>query len=108
MRVRIYKPAKTAMQSGRALTHEWLVEPDLYAPRTLEPIMGWTAADDTLVELLGKLRFPTCEEAVVFATRKGWEYTIVDPHVRQVTPRNYLDNFRYRPPDPAPAEEKAK
>jgi len=101
MRVRIYRPTKTAMQSGRARTHGWLVEPELYAPRTPEPLMGWIAADDTLVELLGKLRFPTREEAIAFATHKGWEYTLEEPHNRKVVPRNYLDNFKWRAPEAA-------
>ena len=45
--VRISKPAKTAMQSGRANTTRWLLE---YAPadaQEADPLMGWAGSRDT-------------------------------------------------------------
>lgn len=100
MRVRIYKPAKSAMQSGRAKTHEWLLEPELLTPRTPEPLMGWVSAADTLGELRGRLRFASAEEAIAFAGRHGWTYILEEPAERRIQPRNYLDNFRIvRPQD---------
>jgi hypothetical protein len=100
MRVRIFRPAKSAMQSGRAGTAEWLVEPALATPRTPEPLMGWVSANDTLSEMQGRLRFHTPEEAVSFARRKGWDFVLEAPAERHIPPRNYLDNFRIvRPED---------
>jgi len=100
MRVRILKPAKTAMQSGRAGIDEWRIEPERATPRTPESLMGWVSADDTLSELCGRLRFHTPEEAASFARRNGWEYVVEIPAERNVRPRNYLDNFRIiRPED---------
>ncbi len=99
MRVRIYKPAKSAAQSGRAKTHGWLLEPELLTPRTPEPLMGWVSAGDTLSELRGKLRFDTQEEAVAFANRNGWEFVLEPPAERRISPRNYLDNFRITRPE---------
>jgi len=93
MKVRIYQPAKTAMQSGRAKDH-WLVEPDLQTARIPDPLMGWTSAGDTMNELQGKLKFTTAAEAVAFAQGKGWEYAISSVHERKITPKNYLDNFK--------------
>jgi len=100
MRVKIYQPARTATQSGRARTHWWLIEPELPTPRTPEPLMGWASAGDTLGELRDKLRFGTVEEAMLFAQRNGWEYYVAEPEERIVRPRTYLDNFRIvRPQD---------
>ena len=100
MRVRVYRPTKTAAQSGRGKTHEWVVEPEILTARTPEPLMGWASAGDTLGELRGRLRFSTQSEAISFATRKGWEYIVEEPAERRLTPRNYLDNFRItRPQD---------
>jgi len=100
MRVRIHKPPKNAMQSGRAGTDEWRIAPVLATPRTPEPLMGWVSADDTFTELFYRLRFDTAEEAVAFAQRNGWEFEIEAPAERRVRPRNYLDNFRIvRPED---------
>ena len=100
MRVRLYRPAKSAMQSGRGRSHTWLIEPELLTPRMPEPLMGWISADDTFSELRRRLQFNSCEEAMDFARRQGWEAVIEEPAERRVTPRNYLDNFRIvRPQD---------
>jgi hypothetical protein len=96
MSVRIYQPAKSVMQSGRAGTAEWIIEHERAVPRIPEPLMGWTSADDTLNEI--RLVFKTVDEAVAFAQKKGWAYNIGHAHQRHVKPRNYVDNFRYLPP----------
>jgi hypothetical protein len=98
--VRIYKPAKSAAQSGRGKTHEWLLEPELLTSRTPEPLMGWVSAGDTMSELRNRLRFCTKDEAISFAKRNIWEYVLEEPAERRICPRNYLDNFRIvRPQD---------
>ena len=100
MRVRIYKPAKSAAQSGRAKSDAWLLEPELLTPRTPEPLMGWVSSGDTMSELKGRLKFRSAEEAMAFARRKGWEYLVEEPEERKSIPRNYLDNFKIvRPED---------
>lgn len=92
MRVRIYQPSKTAMQSGRAKTQSWVLEYEIETPRRPEPLMGWISSGDTLNQV--KLRFPTQEEAVAFAERNGWSYDIATAQERRVLPKNYADNFR--------------
>ena len=46
MAARIYKPAKTAMQSGTAKTREWVLDYEPEQPREIEPLMGWTSSGD--------------------------------------------------------------
>src|SRR5258707_751246 len=46
MMARIYKPARTAMQSGAAKTKEWVLEYEPEQPRQIEPLMGWTSSGD--------------------------------------------------------------
>jgi hypothetical protein len=100
MRVRVYRPAKSAAQSGRGKTHEWVVEPELVTPRAPEPIMGWASAGDTLGELQGRLRFASVDEALAFVKYKGWEAIVEEATERRIQPRNYLDNFKIvRPED---------
>jgi hypothetical protein len=100
MRVRVYRPAKSAAQSGRGKTHQWVIEPELLTPRAPDPIMGWASAADTLSELVGRLLFPSLDDALAFVRQKGWEAVIEPPVERRVEPRNYLDNFRIvRPQD---------
>ena len=104
IRCRIYQPPKNAMQSGRARTDRWVLEYEIETPRRPEPLMGWTAAGDTLNQV--RLSFATREEAVAFAARKGFEYAVEMPTPHRVRPRNYADNFRYAPPKPAPVAGK--
>jgi hypothetical protein len=97
MIVRIYKPAKSAMQSARGKTHEWVVECELSSRREPDPLMGWISSCDTDNQI--RLTFETKEEAVTFAKEKGWRYILSKPKARTVRPRNYADNFRYIPSD---------
>ena len=68
MQVRIYKPAKTAMQSGQRNTKEWLLESEP-APKEIDPLMGWTSSRDTMQQV--KLYFATLEEATAYAKKEG-------------------------------------
>jgi len=92
MRVRIFKPAKTAMQSGQANTKEWLLESEP-APKEIDPLMGWTGSRNTMEQV--QLWFATVDEASAYAEKSGWQYTIEQPHVRPVRPKAYADNFAY-------------
>jgi len=100
MRVRVYRPAKSAAQSGRGKTHSWVVEPEIMTRRAPDPIMGWASASDTLSECKDRLHFPSQEDALAFVKNKGWEVVVEEPSERRIQPRNYLDNFRIvRPQD---------
>ena len=90
---RIYRPSKTAMQSGRAQTRKWLLEYEPATRRDPDPLMGWASARDTLNEV--KMRFPTLDEAVAFAEKHGLQYTVIEPHARTPKAKSYADNFRY-------------
>jgi hypothetical protein len=90
---RIYQPAKTAMQSGRARTRKWVLEYSPASPRVPNPLMGWTSAEDTLNQV--RLHFDTVDEARAFAERKGLDYTIIASHRPVEKPKSYADNFRY-------------
>ncbi|HZB94186.1 MAG TPA: ETC complex I subunit [Stellaceae bacterium] len=93
---RIYQPAKTAMQSGRAQTDKWVLDYELPTQRRPDPLMGWISAGDTLNQV--QLRFETLEEAVAYAQKHGLDYVVVPPHQRAFKPKAYADNFRYDRP----------
>ena len=92
-RARIFKPAKTATQSGRAQTRRWVLEYEPASPREPDPLMGWASARDTLNQV--RLRFQTLEEAKAFAEKHGIDYSIEEPHEARFKPKSYADNFRY-------------
>lgn len=92
MRARIYKPARTAMQQGRAKTYGWVLDIEPQAPRRPDPLMGWASARDTTNQI--RLTFETKEAAVAYATSHGLDYVVREPHERTVRPKSYADNFR--------------
>ncbi|HTE36558.1 MAG TPA: ETC complex I subunit [Reyranella sp.] len=92
MKVRIFKPAKTAMQSGVGQTREWLLESEPM-PKFVDPLMGWTGSRDTMQQV--QLWFPTLEEAKAYAEKNGWQHTVEMPHSRPVRPKAYADNFAF-------------
>ncbi len=93
MTVRIYKPAKTAMQSGLARTKEWVLEHEPEQAREIDPLMGWTSASDMKAQI--KLAFDTKEEAIAYAERNGLPYTVSEPELRKVVRKAYADNFKF-------------
>src|SRR5438270_3857289 len=73
-RALIYKPAKSAMTSGRAATKRWLLEFEPQSAPFIEPLMGWTGSTDPLAHV--RLRFPTREAAVAYAERLSFDYEV--------------------------------
>lgn len=93
MIVRIFKPAKTAMQSGTANTKDWVLQAEPSAARANDPLMGWTGSSDTEQQI--QLTFDSKEAAIAFATKQGWAYSISEPKPRRPINKSYADNFRY-------------
>jgi len=93
MTARIYKPARTAMQSGTAKTKEWVLDYEPEQPRMVEPLMGWTSSADMKQEL--RLHFDTKEEAIAYCEREGIPFQVFEssPQVRARV--SYSDNFAY-------------
>jgi ETC complex I subunit conserved region len=98
MLARIYKPARTAMQSGNANTKQWALDFEPETPREIEPLMGWTASSDMKQEL--RLRFDTKKEAVAYCERHGISYQVSEPQEPARQKIAYADNFAYRRLDP--------
>jgi ETC complex I subunit conserved region len=92
-RARLYKPAKTAMQSGRAKTQGWVLEFEPGAAKRSDALMGWAGSSDTAAQL--QLRFATQEEALAYAAQHGIAVEIGVPQAVRVRPKAYADNFKY-------------
>ena len=90
MFARIYKPAKTAMQSARAKTKEWVLEYEPATPQEIEPLIGWTSSNDMLSQV--RLSFETKEEAIDYAQKNGIPFRIFEPHPRAFIKKSYADN----------------
>ncbi len=90
-KAKIYRPAKTAMQSGKAKTHVWMLEYERPLPGTPDALMGWNTMPDTITEV--KLHFATKEEAIAYATAKKLDYVVSEPKKAVVPPKAYAENF---------------
>ena len=93
MTARIYKPAKTAMQSGAARTNEWVLDYEPAEPRVVESLMGWTSSGDMRQQL--RLRFDTKDEAIAYCERHGIPYQVANPHEPTRRVISYADNFAF-------------
>lgn len=93
MVARIFRPSKTAMQSGLGKTKAWVLEYERAEPRSVEPLMGWTSSSDMNSQI--SLRFDSQEEAIAYATRNGIAYRVEEPKERTRRRVAYADNFRY-------------
>jgi hypothetical protein len=98
MAARIYRPARTAMSSGRAKTHRWVLEFEPERPKEIEPLMGYTSSADMRSQV--RLEFDTKEEAVDYAQRTGIAYQVFEPKDRVRPAIAYSDNFRRDRPQP--------
>lgn len=93
MAARIYRPAKTAMQSGRAKTDRWVLEYEPEISRSVEPLMGYTSSSDMKQQI--RLFFENKEDAVSYARREGVAYRLEEPSERNIRRATYSDNFKF-------------
>ncbi len=92
-KARIYRPARTAMQQGRAKTKLWVIDFEPSEQRRADPLMGWISSGDTRRQL--SLRFDTKEAAIAYADDKGLSYTLQEPREHKPKTKSYSDNFRW-------------
>ena len=94
MRVaKIYKPAKTAMQSGRGKTKSWILEHPREFKVEPEPLMGWQASADTARQV--RLFFDSSDAAIAYCKAQNMVFEVVKPKQRRLRMKAYADNFGF-------------
>ncbi len=93
MTARIFRPAKSAMSSGMAKTHDWVLEFPNETGRDVDPLMGWTSSSDTQAQV--RMRFPTKKAALDYAKERGIDAVVTEPKPRKPNIRKggYGENF---------------
>jgi hypothetical protein len=94
MLARIYRPSKTAMQSGKGKTQDWVLEFEATDARRPDPLMGWTQTADTQSSQL-RLSFDSKEDAVRYADQHGIAFQLIDPKPAKRIIKAYADNFAF-------------
>jgi len=91
MLARIFRPAKNAMQSGKAKTRDWVLEFEPAAAKRVDPLTGWTQSTDMNGQV--RLTFETREEAVAYAQKHGIAFQLIEPKTPKPIIKAYADNF---------------
>ncbi|KAG0366426.1 ETC complex I subunit conserved region-domain-containing protein [Gamsiella multidivaricata] len=94
---RIYKACKSATQSGVGNTEVWRLDfdTDLEGGRFENELIGWASSSDYMQAL--QMKFNAKEDAIAFAERQGWEFTLQEPNEKVFKKKIYADNFKYSP-----------
>jgi len=98
MLARIYKPAKTAMQSGHGKAKDWVLEFEPASAVRPDPLMGWGTVTDANRQV--KLSFDSKEEAVAYAEKHGIAFRLHEPPPSRIVIKAYADNFAYNRKQP--------
>ena len=89
-KAKIYKPSKTAMQSGTKKYDKWIIEFITENPG-INPLMGWESSTDTYSEL--KLEFNSKDLAIEYAKKNKINYELIEAKIRKINKKSYADNF---------------
>ncbi len=89
-KAKIYKPSKTAMQSGLKKFDKWIIEFITEDPG-INPLMGWESSSDTYSEL--NLEFKSKDLAIEYAKKNNILFEVIEPQKRKITKKSYADNF---------------
>ena len=89
-KAKIYKPSKTAMQSGKKKFNKWILEFITEDPG-INPLMGWESSTNTYSEL--KMEFSSKELAVEYAKKNKINYELIEPNKSKLVIKSYADNF---------------
>ncbi|HET9161079.1 MAG TPA: ETC complex I subunit [Caulobacteraceae bacterium] len=98
MLARIYRPAKNAMQSGKAKTKDWVLEFEPASARRPDPLVGWTQSTDMNGQVV--IAFDTQEEAVAYAQNHGIAFQVTEAKTPKPIIKAYADNFAYNRKQP--------
>jgi hypothetical protein len=90
---RIFRPSRGATSSGKGRTKAWVLQYERAAPRSIEPLMGWTSSSDMNAQV--NLSFDTREEAIAYAEKRGLQYRVDEPPpAAERRGLSYSDNFK--------------
>ena len=98
MLARIYKPAKSAMQSGKAKTRAWELIFEPASARVPDPLMGWTQSTDMNGQV--RLAFETLQEAITYARSHGIAFEVLPEGKHSKSIKAYADNFSFHRKQP--------
>ena len=92
MKAKIFKPSKTAMQSGRSKYNKWVLKFSDKNNQLRDTMMGWNGGSSTVSQI--ELKFNSREEAIGYANKNNIDYEVLETSERKVINKSYADNFK--------------
>ena len=92
MRAKIYKPSKSAMQSGRSKNKTWKLTLEDGSHFSKDPLIGYYGGSNTSSQV--NLFFKTKDDAIDYAIKKNLNYDVLETSQRKVISKSYADNFK--------------
>ena len=89
---RITEVQRRTTQSGKAQDGSWMLEFEREQPLRADPLTGWAGSGDTRTQV--RLTLDSMNEAVAYATRKGFDIHIVPAPPVALKLQAYADNFK--------------
>lgn len=91
MLAKIYRPSKTATQSGVAASRRWILEYEPTEGLSIDPLMGWTSSSNTSRQV--RMFFDTRDQAIAFARAHNIPHQVAEPNERPRVLKSYSENF---------------
>jgi len=91
-KVRIFIPAKNAMQSGTNACHKWRLEFDTWE-RWSNPLMGWSSTGDPLSNTI--VEFSELEDAIAYCEKNQWNFEVEQPQTLRRLSKSYGANYAW-------------
>ena len=98
MTIKIYKPSKTAMQSGRGKTKQWIAEYITETNNIKDTLMGWNSSLDTKSQI--RVFFNTKDQAIKWAKNNNHQFFVEESKERNIKPKSYSSNFDFNRKEP--------
>ena len=98
MTIKIYKPSKSAMQSGVDKTKKWLAEYITDVDNIKDSLMGWNSSLDTQSQI--KIFFETKEQAIAWAKNNNHQFYVEEPKIKKIKLKSYASNFSINRKEP--------
>ena len=89
---RIIEEQRKTTQSGKAKAGTWTLEFERIEAQRPDPLTGWSGSGDTDTQI--RLTFDSKDEAIAYATKKGFAIHLVPAPTVLLKLQAYADNFR--------------
>ena len=89
---RIIEQQRKTTQSGKAKAGRWTLEFEREEAQRPDPLTGWSGSGDTNTQI--RLTFDSKDEAIAYATKKGFAIHLVPAPPVALKLQAYANNFR--------------